>query len=82
MHASAAGAKARPLNVGLAVDMIVTESFLYEIVCWRSAIRHTQSNSDISGADIVTHSSPSGGDTSKKLGRQFTVDERGIWIQI
>jgi hypothetical protein len=30
MQASAAGAKARPLNAGLAVDMIVTESFLYE----------------------------------------------------
>jgi hypothetical protein len=26
MHASAAGAKARPLNAGVAVDMIVTES--------------------------------------------------------
>jgi hypothetical protein len=26
MHASAAGAKARPLNAGLAVDIIATES--------------------------------------------------------
>jgi hypothetical protein len=60
MHASAAGAKARrPLNAGLVVDMIVTESFLYEIVGCRSAIRDARSNSDISGADIVTHSTPS-----------------------
>jgi hypothetical protein len=80
MHASAAGAKARPLNAGLAVDMIVTESS--EIVGCRSAIREAQSNSDISGADIVTHSSPSGRDASKKPGRQFTVDKWGIWIQI
>jgi hypothetical protein len=55
MHASAAGAKARPLNAGLAVDMIATESFLG---C-HSANRDAQSNSDISGADIVTHSTPS-----------------------
>jgi hypothetical protein len=80
MHASAAGAKARPLNAGPAVDMIVTESFLYKIVgC--SAIRDARLNSDISGADIVTHSTPSGRDTSKKPGRHFAV-ERGIWIQI
>jgi hypothetical protein len=79
MHASAAGAKARrPLNAGPAVDMIVTESFLYEIVGWRSAIR----DGDISGADIVTHPSPSGGGTSKKPGGQLTVDKWGIWIQI
>src|SRR5580692_9517315 len=66
MHASAAGAKARLLSARLAVDMIATESFLCEIVGCRSAILEGWSNSDISGADIVTHSSPSGRDTSKK----------------
>src|ERR1700722_3127768 len=41
------------------------------------------SNSDISGADIVTHfRAPSGRDTSGGPGRQCTVDEWGIWIQI
>jgi extradiol dioxygenase family protein len=75
MHASAAGAKARLLNARSAVDMIATEAFLCEIVGCRSAILEGWSNSDISGADIVTHSSPSGRDTSKKPGRQFTVDK-------
>jgi hypothetical protein len=78
MHASAADAKGRRLNAELAVDMITTESFLG---C-HSAIRDAQSNSDISGADIVTHSTPSGSDTGKRLGRQFAADKRGIWIQI
>jgi hypothetical protein len=61
MHASAAGAKARrSLNAGLVVDMIVTKSFLNEIVGYRLAIREARSHSNISVADIVTHSSSSG----------------------